>query len=337
MADYELNSKNLALLGLLDKFRQLYDDIEKIYAAEFEYTVWPSQVQDKTMPKIRKLLDDFFLDTTCLFTRDYLRIHPNSDAMKISKFFLKVKRTAPLCLSFSMASFDSFLKVLQEFVAIILCRRKSYNNIYISTEQAMELINENIRLLLEDHTGFFVDSFSVQDKHLTHQFIAFRSLALISCNTNAHDVVSDWVFVRTLKNSQEVKLPIHFCKTCGRTFIGLETLRVYEEIYGKLLVRIVTEKNCSEPYGYAFNGESELHQYGYNVVEGKMSEEDRHLLLVSLLKNSQMTQFQMIRDIENAIRIFHNDYRFANAVSKWKSDLLFIYEYSMKQAQFHGR
>lgn len=63
--------------------------------------------------------------------------------------------------------------------------------------------------------------------------------------------------------------------------------------------------------------------------EGKLSEEERHLLLVALLKDNKMTRFQIMRDIENAIRIFDDDYRFINAVSKWKSDLLFISEYSI--------
>ena len=95
---------------------------------------------------------------------------------------------------------------------------------------------------------------------------------------------------------------------------------------------MVAEKNYNNTYKYVFNGESELHQYGYNVVDGRMSEEERRLLLVELLKEKKMTRFQIMRDIENAIGLFDDDYRFLNAVSKWKSDLLFISEYSMSHA-----
>lgn len=68
MVNYQLNSKNLALLGLLDECHQLYSDIEGIYAAEFEYAMWPHQVQEKAMPKIRKLLNAFLSDKTYLLS-----------------------------------------------------------------------------------------------------------------------------------------------------------------------------------------------------------------------------------------------------------------------------
>ncbi len=308
MTNCELNSKNLALLGVLDEFRQLYSDIENIYVAEFEHTMWAHQVQDKTMPKIRKLLDAFLSNATYIFTQDYLCIHPNSNAMRTTTFFLETKHTEPLHLKCSMVSFNSFLKILQDFVATILCCRKSHDNIYISTEKAIELINENIISLVESRTKSHINSFALQGEQEVDQLIVFKSLSLISCNTKTHDVFSDWVFVKALKNGQNIKLPVHICKTCGRIFIGHETLKIFEGIYGKLLVRIVAEKNCDGDYNYVFNSESELHQYGYNVVEGEMSEEERHLLLVALLKEEKMTQFQIMRDIENAIRIFNGDY-----------------------------
>lgn len=329
MTNYELNSKNLALLGLLDKCHQLYRDIEGAYADEFEHTMWPSQVRETTMPKIRKLLDAFLSETTYLFTQDYLYLHPNSDSMRKTIFFLETGRTEPLRIKCRMASFSTFLKTLHEFVATILCRRKSHDHIYISTEKAIELINENIISLVKHSAQLPTNSSQIQEDQTVNQLLVFKSLSLVSCNIKTHDVVSDWIFVKTLKSGQTIRLPVHVCKTCGRIFIGHETLKVFEGIYGKLLVRKIAEKNCEEAYNYIFNGESELHQYGYNVVEGVLSESERHHLLVTLLKENKLTQFQIMRDIERVIQIFGGDYRFVNAVSKWKSDLLFISEYSM--------
>lgn len=331
MKNYELNAKNLALLGLLDRCHQLYHDIDTIYAVEFEHTMWPQDT--KTMPKIRRLLDAFLSNTTYLFTQDYLYLHPNSAAMKKARFFLECRHTKPLHLEYKMVSFSAFLKILQEFVATILCRRKSYDHIYISMEKAIELINENITSLVNSMSKSHIDSFSIHENQAVDQLIVFQSLSLISCNTKAHDIISDWICVKALKSGQSIRLPVHVCKTCGRIFVGYETLKVFEEIYGKFLVRIIAEKNCDEFYDYAFNGESELHQYGYNVVEGKMSEAERRLLLVTLLREKKLTQFQIVRDIEKAIQIFDGDCRFVNAVSKWKSDLLFISEYSVPLEQ----
>lgn len=333
MTSYELNSKNLALLGLLDECHQLYSNIEDTYTAEFEHTMWPQQVQDTAMPKIRRQLDAFLSDTTYLFTQDYLCLHPNSDAMRKTRFFLETRHTKPLHIKCRMVSFSVFLKVLQEFVAAILCRRKSYDHVYISMEKAIEIINENIICLVKRRAISHTDSFLIQENQAAEQLIVFKVLSLTSCNTKAHDVVSDWVFVKALKNGQSIKLPVHICKTCGRIFIGHETLKVFEEIYGKLLVKIIAEKNYYETCSYVFSGESELHQYGYNVVEGKLSVEERRLLLVTLLKENKLTQFQIIRDIERAIQIFEDDDRLSNAVSKWKRDLLFISEYSISYAK----
>lgn len=332
MTNYELNPKNLALLGLLDKCRQLYSDIADAYAAEFEHTMWAIQVLNKPVPKIRKLLDVFLSDTTYLFTQDYLRFHPNSGAMRKTLCFLKIRRPKPLHIECKMVSFGVFLKILQEVAAVILCRRKSYDHIYISMEKSIELINENIISLVNGRVQSHNDAFVIQDNKTPNRLIVFKSLSLISCNTKAHNVVPAWIFVKALKNAQNIKLPVHICKTCGRIFIGHETLKVFEKIYGKLPVRIIDEKNYNGTYNYVFNGESELHQYGYNVEDGMMSEDERHLLLVTLLKENKMTQFRIIRDIERAIRIFENNYRYSNAVSKWKSDLLFISEYSISHA-----
>lgn len=329
MTNYELNSKNLALLGLLDECHQLYSNIEDVYVNEFEHTRSPLQVQEKTMPKIRKLLDAFLSETTYLFTQDYLYLHPNSDAMRKAMFFLDIKHTKPLHIECRMVSFSTFLKTLHEFVASILCRRKSHDHIYISKEKAIELINENIISLVKRSAKLSADFSPIQENQAANQLIVFKSLSLISCNIKTHDVVSDWIFVKALKNGQIIRLPVHVCKTCGRIFVGRETLNVFEEIYGKLLVRKIADRDYGDAYNYMINGESELHQYGYNVVEGMLSENERHHLLVTLLKERKLTQFQIVRDIEKAIQIFDDDYRFVNAVSKWKSDLLFISEYSM--------
>lgn len=322
---YALNPKNLALLGLLDDFYQLYYDVDQIYSNEFEQSEWNSDIDKKVRNKIRNLLDGFFKVTTYVFTQEYPIIHPNTISLNIARAFVDVKHPQPLRLEYKMVAFGKFLTVLQDMVAVIIQQRKRHEKTNITIERATELINENILLLIGNCYTDHTPTPTAEPDRL----IVFKSLSHISCNVKRHIIDSDIVLVETIKDNKVVKLPIHSCKTCGRLFIGAQTLTVFEEMYGRMLIRTtadVTPKIDSFDY---FNSESELHQYGYNVVEGELSESERHTILIRLLETKKMTEFQIKRDIENAIRLFCNDSRFVNAVPKWKKDLIFLSEFSL--------
>ena len=77
-----------------------------------------------------------------------------------------------------------------------------------------------------------------------------------------------------------------------------------------------------------YDDESKLHQYGYNVVDGELSERERQNLLAFLFDNKIMTYFEICRDIENAISIFDGRPKYALALEKWRRDLKYIGEYS---------
>ena len=66
-----------------------------------------------------------------------------------------------------------------------------------------------------------------------------------------------------------------------------------------------------------------------------MTETERRSLLVTFLTTNTFSHFEICRDIENAIRIFDGQARFVNAVSKWKSDLMFIGEF-VKEEMMNG-
>ena len=89
--------------------------------------------------------------------------------------------------------------------------------------------------------------------------------------------------------------------------------------------------------GSAFEGlkaESQLHSYGYNVVEGQMSEIERRNLLIRLLQSGEMTYFEICRDIKNAIHTQQHLAFRASAVAKWKSDLAFLSKYIERHSKF---
>lgn len=330
MSNCELTVKNLACIGLLDDFYQLYFDIETVYCTEFEQTKSVDKVQTNTMGKIRKLIDTFLSQTTYVFTKEYDKLHPNADAMKITMRFLDVKpyiKTSHkhmMGFEVRMESIKRFLEIFEIMIADILVRRKSHDGVYISPDKAIEEINNNILLLAKNSAG---ENLLSSDTCNKEKLIIFKSLSLISCNTKTHKVVPLWLSVSPINSNSTIKIPVHHCLTCGRIFIGKETLKVYENMYGKLLIKTVDESNV-DTENYILAGESELHQYGYNVIHGKMSEDERHSLLIALIKENKMSEFEIKRDIENAIRIFDGRYSFALAIQKWKNDLKFISEYS---------
>ena len=112
-------------------------------------------------------------------------------------------------------------------------------------------------------------------RHSVFRLRAFYNLKSISCNRNNHEVISERLGVPFDKPEKLVFLPVHRCLNCGRVFIGIETISVYENHYGKLLLPILNDidekpfKSNSITWGQF--GESELHKTGYNVQQGKIS------------------------------------------------------------------
>ena len=97
---------------------------------------------------------------------------------------------------------------------------------------------------------------------------------------------------------------------------------------------IQTTNDCSAANDSDFfTAESPLHQLGYNVIAGKLTEKERQTILVKIYEKKWLTFFQIQRDLEKAIRIFQYRSHYQAAVMKWKSDLYFISEY-VKNQQF---
>lgn len=325
--EYALNKYNLAHLGVCDEFHALYQSIVELYADAFECkkrnnTKGLISFEKECWSQIRKLLDDFLIKHTILFTDKYKTIHPNSEAMR-RMLLLKVKRTAPLKLTYSVISFNYFIERFQDFVCDILERRESYERLHISRDYVWNELNEYIEKLVDKE----IEKNEKQEiSNKVQELIIYKNLNTISCNLDGHYIQASKVSVMVIGKDYSVILPVHRCSECGKMFVGYETLKVYEKEYGQLFV-IKTNEDFTNDSAYSFKRESPLHKAGYNVIEGVMSETDRRSLLVTFLKTKTFSHFEICRDIENAIKIFEGQTRFVNAVLKWKRDLMFIGEF----------
>ena len=328
--EYALNKHNLAHLGLCDEFHALYQSVVELYddasdsikKSNTKSSVSIDKLERECWSQTRKLFDDFLIKHTSLFTVKYKSIHPNAEALRRMQL-IEVKRTAPLKLIYSVISFNTFVERFQDFVCDILARRESYEKPYISRETVWNELNTYINTLAENETKGTAKKY-VSEK--AKELIVYKNLNSISCNIEHHEVLPDRITVLVIGKDYSIILPVHRCKGCGKVFVGYETLKVYEKEYGQLLI-VKTRENGAKGIVYQFESESPLHRAGYNVIAGMMTEEQRRALLTTFLKMETFSHFEICRDIENAIKIFEGQARYVNAVSKWKSDLMFIGEF----------
>ena len=157
----------------------------------------------------------------------------------------------------------------------------------------------------------------------------FTALDNLDCNLNHHDLIAIRYPARTV-TGEIVRLPVHHCRTCNRIFIGSKTLHLYQEEFGKIMVkrhRTLSAGSAEYENFEEFADESELHQHGYNVRRGVLTEEERHAILKYLYDSGEMSYFAICRDIEKAINLSGNSVARSAAVAKWENDLKFIGDY----------
>lgn len=262
---------------------------------------------------------------TYVFIDSFQCLYPDSSA---TKWLIPIayKEKDFLVLSAYTVSFSKFIIYMQNFVALNILRRFHHDKPTATLDFVWYKMSNNVTSLIakadcqDKETLLYADSTPMQKLYI------FKNLSSITCNLKKHTIRPERISVPLLNSDGFVPLPIHYCMSCGKRFVGIETLKVYEKEFGKLFVQ--TEEDLSVSASQRkYLGESELHRAGYNVIEGKMTAKERRILLVKLLETGTLTDFQIHKDIENAIRIFEDIPKYTVAVEKWKSDILFLGEY----------
>ena len=157
--------------------------------------------------------------------------------------------------------------------------------------------------------------------------MVYQDIENIPCQKFFHNIITLHKSVPLLNKSTSIKIPVHFCKNCGKSFIGEKTLEYCIQNYGKLNIRIKQAEPQDAVYSKGFSDESQLHSYGYNVVAGGLTTKDRRDILVRLLNQNLMTYEEIRRDLETSIYIFENRESYQAAIDKWRGDLKFITDY----------
>lgn len=334
--------KSILSVEILDKIRaheetyDLYECLLEIYhsvRSEFvekhgpETLLWPDQWDRLAVKECRQKLDDYIAMYGYIFSEEFPRPYTNSQSMK--KFSMLHVSHAGVCkIQCRYITFQEFLFELSFLLVRCIAGRiwretpkMPLEIIWEKTEQRVLDISERMEI-----EKYIAGSEEIEQEY--DELYSYRRLSLLSCNLKKHRVVPKLLGAEVLLTHTNVLIPVHHCETCNRTFIGEETLKFYENRFGKLAVCVThdTSANSTGAYG-ELNSESLLHKLGYNVVEGELSQTERRKFLIYLIEGKKISFFQACRDIENAIKIFEYRPTYRRAVQRWREDLAFINEY----------
>lgn len=334
------NEANLAIMGLYDAVYDMYVDLQAIYNSAIEQLdtstlSFPDKADDACRSQVRQVLEGFLSSHTSFFSRDYEKLHINAYGLKGFSMLEAKHGTRALQVIISDITFHSFLESFFMVVVRTIAQRRNRQYPSKEIDVVFEEVNQHINSLAAQYRKRIPITQANSIYREDNQLFVYSQFSLISCNQKKHTIVSDIFCAEKLDGTGFYHLPIHRCATCGRKFAGKYTLDFYQKEFGK--IRVAVQKDLTTDNPRAFEGlkaESQLHSYGYNVVEGQMSETERRNLLIRLLQSGEMTYFEICRDIKNAIHTQqHLSFR-APAVAKWKSDLEFLSKYIEGHSEF---
>ena len=327
--DYALTEEALAYMGLYEPFYELYcsyKDIllsaQKELNSKKENAVRTDEITKLANNNSRQLFNDFFNQYSYLFVDEQYIFHANTVFMRRMNLY-DISNVKPLTLEISFISFDRFLVRLEWSVAYLI-RNKKEKEVSHSFNEETILTNLNNRIQRLQNGGKlyqcvdYDSTTSVTD--ICNEITIYHDLKNISCNQKKHEIVSSFCYCRIV-DDKIVRLPAHFCSTCNKYFIGIESIKLYEKLYGKL---IVLKNDENEHFFFSNFGESELYQTGYDAKENGMTDMERREHLKFLLETEKMKPFEIIRDLEGAIKLHKYKYQDRFAVEKWKKDLEYV-------------
>ena len=345
MGQFELTPKNLAVMGIMDEFYDLYCEIKKIYEIHRKLYLrenndgFPllSKVWDELCQRdVRKAFEPFLNQFIYLFSSGYPKTYSKAYAFQEFSFVdreksaTKYNSTGPFILSFK--SFSEFLIEVQ-IIMILIDYRYNYNkDTSFTIQKTFSQINNKIAELASREKSLCENDISKIETYTNDTLYIFDRLSSVSCYKHEHPIVSARYVATVAKSGKKISLPVHYCNYCKKYFIGSKTLSLFEKEFGKL---IIPQKDIGEmEYRFGcFSAESKLHALGYNVVNGNLNALERKELLIYLIDNQLIYYVELCATIEQNINIFKNSYRHRLAVEKWRIDLKEIGIYILKHPE----
>ncbi|MEE1283169.1 MAG: hypothetical protein UHK60_13110 [Acutalibacteraceae bacterium] len=365
---YDLTPLNLALDGTLEQFIELYNYTYNVYLKLIKDNPKLKLYEQNdrellklyAMPLIFPKFENLIFRRLSFFTNKYKSISLNSNHFKYFTFFDDEKITKfewrrqyefelfvndrtgyndnyiildnNFVFEEIVSGLDKFLYYFRSIVVRAICEKEKEQNPSYTIFQASKDVRNRIkeRMILRHNECKIPknDNISLTDEPL----YIYDALNNIACKRNNHELIPKRYHAQHTDGKNIIALPVHYCKTCKRYLCGRLSFSLYKEFFGKFVIEthnlILGQDDSWDLYG-----ESKLHRFGYNVINGELTISERRDILVSLLESKKMSFFEITATIEQNIRIFEGNYLMFRAVEKWRSDLGFINNYMLDKMQ----
>ena len=340
-----LTAEGLAVLGILDETLDLYNDlcntVLEAYAtaqrdAHPHAVIWP----DRFDKLCKTPINHWIKKHLSIFTEDFHHLYSNN---RIFHGFsmLDTRRTDILQLEWRPISFSKFMDSLGELIVRAISYRTYSGNIYARYDHIRGRVRAHVSKKIAEKRA--QSSVPANDAEIIKAVVenavdvwVYRNTRTILCVSGNHEIAPRTVRVLNLASDCVVNLPVRYCATCKRYFISDQTLSAYESEFGKLLIR-TSRETADKAMSANFQAESELHRWGYNVIDGQTTAAERQKLIRILIQYGLMDQEAICRDLENALGIFEKNPKMQLAVQKWKRDLVFCRNLSVNESIVTGR
>lgn len=157
------------------------------------------------------------------------------------------------------------------------------------------------------------------------------------CKNNNHTIVPYKGIVPLLNNdNKEIRYEIYlgFCQQCY-------TYMMFKEDYelmlmaGTPLCKVYTYEEAQKKNmfsGFKYKSQSVLHAMGYNVQENNsLTQNDRRKILKKALDTKAVKIQDLLNFLSWLIRTRESQPKYKNAVSRWKSDMMFVEQYKVNE------
>ena len=156
------------------------------------------------------------------------------------------------------------------------------------------------------------------------------------CEKKGHEIIPATGIITKLQpngTTTQIRINIHYCKSCKEFFIGYESYKSYQDKHGMLLGNYVFDSFLSPGGGFAnLAMESPLSLCGYSVNEKTgPSKFMRREILEYIMDHDILDKSQIINYLEFFIATHKNH---SSAVEKWSDDLEWVNKYKINQ-QIH--
>ena len=322
-----LDIRTMLYLDVYDDFYTLFHQVQTVYldlarSKILEYKKSKTKMSRKEFvteinicakSQVAQLCNPVLQKYTYLFLDPPSEFH--RDSFDYNRFSLEVLPDENI--SFDIFSFYSFLYRIKQ----VIVSAAKYQDISLktkSTPQVWKVLMDHLALILEKSLNDVVID-SSKPEMTDGELYVYDRLYSTTCHKESHPVEQAVYITPRMFEPSYIKLPAHYCKHCKKHLIGIRTLNLYEDTYGKLLVEREYMDDIHNDYdGFAL--ESKLHRYGYNVRQGIYTDEERHLILMSLIDNNRMSYWEICKTLEQNIQMFYDYPNHDQAILKWQAD-----------------